>query len=77
VPEFRFHSTISYDVEVYIEAADEEEADAIADEVASSICLFTSPPDHDLISRESGYTVLDISWDGPNGSDINDGPWEE
>lgn len=77
MPEFRFHATIAYDVEVYFEADNEDEADSIADDIAGDICLHTSPPDHDLISRESGHTVLDISWDGPNSSDINDGPWEE
>jgi hypothetical protein len=80
MPEFRMNTTLAIDVEIYFEAADELAADDIAQAVADAACLAVgSPSVQDVIGVDSDMkgVVLDVSWDGPNGAEVNDGPYED
>lgn len=72
MPEYRMSVTLANDYEVYFEAADEAEADELAEGIAGDLLM-----ELNLSSRLNVEHVLDVSYDGPNEATVNDGPWEE
>jgi hypothetical protein len=80
MPEYRASYTLSIDVEIFFEADDEDAADELADAVGEAATLAL----HDPTPQEIGQVepslkdvVKFVSYDGPYGHELNDGPWED
>jgi hypothetical protein len=73
MPEYLMSITLGQDYEVYFEAADEDEADRLAGDIADELNGELTFPTR--IADRVAH-VLDVSYDGPNESTVNHGPDE-
>lgn len=79
MPEYRSTYTLSIDVDIYFTAVDEDAADEITDLLAEAAVLALQEPTPELIAQvdeSTRGTILDVVYNGPEGSFRNDGPYE-
>lgn len=79
MPEYSANYTLSIDVEIYFEAADERTADDLAEVVGEVANLALNDPTvREIVAIDPNLkgVVLDVSYDGPYGHSLNSGPYE-